>query len=120
MAQDNIANLIEEVEVFFQDVDDATFILVVQKFNLFQDSKSKDVNEVFDKFLEQIGLTRDWPKFRKDLEQPGYFKSCPTSSSSMCEDVRSALFYLSLSRFRRVTAKLAQDGKYHTSTRCLG
>lgn len=118
MKVENLADTINEVEDFFNDTDDATLILVVDKFSFFEDSKSSSVNETFDRFLDHCGFTETWPKFRDDLQKPNtYFRRLEPSQYQLIDSVRDALQVVVFGRFRRLTIKLRNDGKYYTSTR---
>ena len=100
----------ESIEEFFKNTDDSTFLLVVDMFVYHQKSKSKSVNDSFNSFLSENGLTKHFENYIFDMsEEAGYFRKCEYSARGVIESLKYCFLSVSHNRFRKVTSKLLKN-----------
>lgn len=104
-ATDPMKEIQENLFEYFEDMDDKTFVAVVDKIVYHQGDEDIRTSKLAEKFLIDNGLKDAYLDYLIELKTPNsYFRRNP-SGVDMIEKVKNSLLSVSQNRFRRVLSK---------------
>lgn len=96
---DQIKGIQEDLIDYFKDMDNKTFVQVVDCLVYHNGTTDSKISKLIEKFLEDMGLTEAYLNYLMEIKKPSSFFVRHPSDIQMIEDIKKSFLSLSYNRF---------------------
>lgn len=111
---DRFYELQEDLDEYFKNLDDVTFIHFCDLFVFESGTSNVKISELTEKFLRDNGLHEAYMNYIMEMRKPSQLFSRFQSDIAMIDDIKKALLVLSYNRFRKSLATKQKQPKPQT------